>query len=214
MKSFLIIGLGTFAHHLCYELSKTKCDIVIADHDADAMEDLLPLVISAKVCDCTKSEVLKTFDIPSFDVCFVCINKDFQACLEITDLLKELGAKKIFSKADRLIEAKFLLRCGADNVIYPERDAAARIAASVSYNSIFDCIDLSGECSIFEVKPHADWIGKTIADLDLRSKYQLNIIAAKKDSDLHPILDPNYVFNEDEHIFVIGKPTDLKKVFR
>ena len=145
MKSFLIIGLGTFGHHLCRELSKQKCEIMIADSRPEVLEDLLPYVVSAKIGDCANEEVLRTFDIPSFDACFVCIGGNFQYSLEITSLLKDLGAKKVFSKADEDIQAKFLRRIGADVVIYPERDAAASIAVSESCDSIFDCIQLSGE---------------------------------------------------------------------
>ena len=114
MKSFLIIGMGTFGHHLCRELAKQKCEIMVADAKSEMLEDVLPLVVSAKIADCANEEVLRTFDIPSFDACFVCIGGNFQYSLEITSLLKELGAKKVFSKADEDIQAKFLLRIGAD----------------------------------------------------------------------------------------------------
>ena len=124
MKSFLIIGMGTFGHHLCRALCKNKCEVMIADQNGEALEDMLPYVTSAKICDCTNIEVLRSFGVQNFDACFVCVNQAFQACLEITDQLKELGAKRVYSKADRDLEAKFLRRCGADYIIYPERDAA------------------------------------------------------------------------------------------
>jgi trk system potassium uptake protein TrkA len=214
MKSFLIIGMGTFGHHLCNELAKTKCEIVIADQKAEVMEDLLPIVISAKVCDCTKIEVLRTLGISNFDVCFVCIDSDFQACLEITDQLKDLGAKKIYSKVDQMLESKFLMRCGADCIIFPDRDAAARIAMSVSYDRIFDCIELSGDCSIFEIEPRPEWIGKTVGDLQFRPKYNLNIIAAKMPHELLPILGPDYTFSAGEHVMVMGSLADVRKATR
>ena len=128
MKSFLIIGMGTFGHHLCRALCKMKCEVMIADQNGEALEDMLPYVAAAKICDCANIEVLRSFGVQNFDACFVCVNKNFQACLEITDQLKELGAKRVYSKADRDLEAKFLMRCGADFIIYPERDAAERIA--------------------------------------------------------------------------------------
>jgi trk system potassium uptake protein TrkA len=206
--------MGTFGRHLCRELARNKCEIVISDLKAEAMEELLPLVVSAKVCDCTKPEVLKSFDIPSFDVCFVCIDSVFQSCLEITDQLKELGAKKIYSKADQALEAKFLLRSGADHIVFPERDAAARIAASESFDRVFDCIELSGTCSIFEVEPRREWVGKTIAELNIRAKYKINVIAAITSRGLEPILDPSYAFSADEHIFVMGSLDEIRKMTR
>ena len=152
MKSFLIIGMGTFGHHLCQALCRNKCEIMIVDQNAEAVEDMLPYVTEAKVADCTNIDVLRSFDVPSFDACFVCVNQAFQACLEITDQLKELGATRVYSKADRDLEAKFLRRCGADYIIYPERDAAERIAVRESSERIFDFISLSEGCAICEIE--------------------------------------------------------------
>ena len=211
MKSFLIVGTGTFGHHLCHELSKTKCDIMIADQSSDAMDDLLPLVVSAKVGDCTNIDVLRSFGIPSFDACFVCVKSDFQACLEITDQLKELGAKKIYSKADRELEAKFLTRAGADRIIFPEREAAARIADSESSDRIFDFIQLAENYAICEISPRAEWVGHTVAELGFRAKYGLNLVAAKKGTQVRPVLDPGYTFSADEHVLVLGSITDVRK---
>ena len=148
MKSFLIIGMGTFGHHLCRALCRNKCEIMIADQNGEALDDMLPYVTSAKICDCANIEVLRSFGVQNFDACFVCVNKNFQACLEITDQLKELGAKRVYSKADRDLEAKFLMRCGADFIIYPERDAAERIAVRESSDRIFDFIGLSEGCDV------------------------------------------------------------------
>ena len=177
MKSFLIIGMGSLGHHLCNELSKNGCEIMVADINAETMEDIMPMVVSARVCDCTKLDVLKTLGVEEFDACFVCIEDFFQACLEITDLLKDLGAKKVYSVANRDVEEKFLLRNGADRIIYPERDVASRIAGLESAENIFDCINISAEYSIFEIEPLDKWIGKTVMDLDFRNRYELNIIA-------------------------------------
>ena len=187
MKSFLIIGMGSLGHHLCNELSKNGCEIMAADINAETMEDIMPMVVSARVCDCTKIDVLKTLGVEEFDACFVCIEDFFQACLEITDLLKDLGAKKVYSVANRDVEEKFLLRNGADRVIYPERDVASRIAGLESAENIFDCINISTEYSIFEIEPLDKWIGKTVTDLDFRNRYELNIIAVKKDGRVMPI---------------------------
>jgi len=209
MKSFLIIGMGTFGHHLCRELAKQKCEIMVADSRSEMLEDVLPLVVSAKIADCANEEVLRTFDIPSFDACFVCIGGSFQYSLEITSLLKELGAKKVFSKADEDIQAKFLRRIGADEVIYPEQDAAARIAVSESSDSIFDCIPLSPDFAIYEIMPHSKWIGKTIRELDIRKNYGLNILASKQDGVLNAMPGVDYVFKREEHLVVMGKTEDI-----
>ena len=211
MKSFLIIGLGTFGHHLCRELAKQKCELMIVDSRPEALEDLLPYVVSAKIADCSNVEVLRSFDIPSFDACFVCIGGNFQYSLEVTSLLKDLGAKKIFSKADEDIQAKFLRRIGADEVIYPELDAAASIAVSESNDSIFDCIALSGEFSVYEIEPNEKWLGKTIRELNFRNTYNLNILGAVQDGKINDMPSIDYVFKRGEHLLVMGRDADIRK---
>ena len=213
MKSFLIIGMGSLGHHLCNELSKNGCEIMAADINAETMEDIMPMVVSARVCDCTKIDVLKTLGVEEFDACFVCIEDFFQACLEITDLLKDLGAKKVYSVANRDVEEKFLLRNGADRIIYPERDVASRIAGLESAENIFDSINISAEYSIFEIEPLEKWIGKTVTDLDFRNRYELNIIAVKTDGRVMPIR-PDYVFTKEEHLLVLGHKKDVRRVLK
>ena len=134
--------------------------------------------------------------------------------LQITSLLKELGAKKVFSKADDDVQAKFLLRNGADHVIYPEQEAAVNLAISESSDSIFDCISLTDEYSIYELQPMDRWIGKSLKELNFRVKYNLTVIAAMRDGIIRPTLSPDYTFKTDEHLLVLGRIEDIRKVVR
>lgn len=211
MKSFLIVGMGTFGHHLCRCLAQQKCDVMIVDASSEAVEDMLPFVTSAKIGDCTKEDVLKSFDVPSFDACFVCIGNDFQNSLEVTSLLRELGARRVYSKAEKDVQAKFLLKNGADEVIYPELDVARRLAVSVSSDSIFDFIQLDGDFSIAEIAVAEKWAGKTIRGLDFRTHYRLSILAVKKNGAVRPLPPPDHVFDEAEHLMVLGRVEDIKR---
>lgn len=212
MKSFLIIGAGTFGHHLCRELSLQKCEIMVVDRDPKPLEDLLHVVTSAKIADCVNVETLRSFDVPSFDACFVCVGRNFQYSLEITSLLKELGAKKVFSKADEDIQAKFLLRIGADQVIYPEKDSAKRLAIAESSDSIFDCMPLTEDYGIYEITVPKKWVGKTIVKLDVRRAYNLSILALKNGERLRPMPPVDHPFNEKEHLMVLGRDEDVRRV--
>ena len=215
MKSFLIVGMGSFGHHLCRALVEQKCEVMVVDQAGETLEDVLPLVVSAKVGDCTNEEVLRSFSVESFDACFVCLgDSNVLSSLQITSLLKELGAKKVFSKADDDVQAKFLLRNGADHVIYPEREAAVRLAISESSDSIFDCIYLTSEYSIYELEPMKRWLGKSLRELDFRAKYNLTVIAAVKEGVIRPNLSPDYAFQEGEHLLVLGRREDIQKVIR
>ena len=151
MKSFLLIGAGDFGHLLARELSKQPCELMIADINEDALGDLLELGISAKIGDCSREEVLESFDVASFDACFVCVGGHFQTSLEIVYLLEKLHAKKIHCKADDDSQAKFLSIIGADHVIYPEREAAQSLAISEANDSIFNCIPMTDGYGVYEI---------------------------------------------------------------
>ncbi|MDE6929618.1 MAG: TrkA family potassium uptake protein, partial [Lachnospiraceae bacterium] len=162
MKSILIIGMGRFGHHLCRNLAELGNQIMIVDEVEERLEPMLPYVVSAKIGDCTNEAVLESLGISNFDICFVCIGTNFQSSLEITSMVKEMGAKWVVSKASRDIHAKFLLRNGADEVIYPDRDLAEKMAVRYSANHVFDYIELTDEFSIYEIPPMSQWVGKSI----------------------------------------------------
>ncbi len=206
MKSFLVIGLNSFGHHLCRELFAQKGEVMIADKDESALEDALKYSVSAKVGDCSDEDVLRSFDIDSFDVCFVCLSGDFQSSLQISCLLKELGAKKVISKADNDIHAKFLLRNGADEVIYPERAAAETIAVSESSDSIFHCVPLYGDYFIYEVLPGEKWLGKSCDQLPVK------ILGRIRNRVFDPNFLPEELISADEHLVVLGRAEDVKKI--
>ena len=214
MKSFLIVGMGSFGHHLCRALAQQKCEIMIVDRDSENLEDMLPYVVSAKAGDCTNEDVLRSFGVESFDACFVCLGDNVLASLQVTSLLKELGAIKVFSKADSDMQAKFLLRNGADEIIYPEMEIASSIAISESSDSIFDCIRLSADYSIFELQPLDRWLRKSLKELNFRAKYNMTVIAVKKGEVIRPNLHPDYVFTAGEHLLVLGRGEDIQRIIK
>lgn len=214
MKTVLIIGMGKFGHHLCHKMAELGNQIMAVDENEEALEDVLSIVTSAKIGDCTKEDVLKTLGVGNFDYCFVCIGDSFQDSLEITSQLKELGASYVISKANRDIQAKFLLRNGADEVIYPNRDIAERLAHRCSTSHVFDYIELSEECSIYEFLPLDEWVGKTLRELDIRAKYHVNILGVKKGEQTNFVVHPDYRFEADDHLIVMGNNDDVFKVLK
>jgi len=213
MKSFLIIGMGRFGHYLCRELSKLGNEILAVDEDEERLEPALPLVTSAKIGDCTKPEVLKELGIGNFDKCFVCIGTNFQSSLEITSLLKEMGAACVVSRASTDVQAKFLLRNGADEIVYPERDMAERVAKKSSANHVFDFIDL-GDYGIYEALPMKSWVGRSIKDLNVRVNYGVSILGIRKDAGSMFMPDADYVFNPEDHLLVLGSDADLARFLK
>lgn len=212
MKSVLIIGMGRFGHHLCQKFVELDNEVMIIDSREEALEDMLPFVANAQIADCTNVEVLKSIGIGNFDVCFVCIGTNFQSSLEITSLLKENGAKYVISKATRDIQAKFLLRNGADEVVYPDRDIAQKVAVRCSANHVFDYIELNSEYGIYEIPVMDEWIGKSIVEVNFRSRYKVHILGCKlgEETQLLPMAD--HVFEENEHLMVIGRKEDVRRI--
>ena len=219
MRSVLIIGLGRFGKHLAKRFYELGNEVMIVDDNEDNIHEMMPYACSAKIADCTRPEAVKSLGPANSDICFVCMGSDFQSSLEITDLLKEMGAKKVVSKASSAIHAKFLARNGADKVVYPESDQAEKIAEMFSTSDyIFDVTKVTEDTGIYEIPILDHWEGKSIIDLNIRSKHKINILAIKQIEDgqvrLFPLPDPQHEFEHDDHIIVFGRTADVNKFLR
>ena len=209
MRSMLVIGLGRFGGHLARKLADLGNEVMVVDMDEDAVERIVPYATWAQVGNCMDIDTLRSLGVGNFDICFVCISNNFQSSLEITSLLKDLGAPCVISKTDRDIHAKFLRKIGADDVIYPERDMAQRTAVRYSARNAYDYIELTSEYAIFELRVPGIWVGKTIREVDVRAHHNINIIGYKEGENIVPITDPAHVFTEREHLLVAGAKQDL-----
>lgn len=212
MKSFLVIGAGKFGHFLCRQLANKQTEVMIVDADEEKLSDMLSYVSSAKVGDCTRRDVMAGLGVEDFDEAVVCIPESFQNSLQIVDLLREYGAKNITAVASTDIQAKFLSKNGADSVVFPDRDMSERLAVSISNDSIFDFLKLSDDHGIYEITPPKRWIGNTVIKMDVRKRYNVNIIAVKTRSGHLLLPGPDYVFRTDEHLMVFGKSADIAKL--
>lgn len=212
-KQILLIGLGRFGKHIAKELYALDHQVMAIDEDETRINEALPYITNGQIGDCTNEAFLSSLGIKNFDVCIVTISNDFQASLECTYLLRELGAKFIVSRAERDGQAKFLLRNGADEVVYPEKQLAKWVAIRFSSDHILDYIQLDDEHAIFEVDLPESWVGKTVVQVDVRRKYGINIMGIKADGKLNLAITPDTVFNPANTILVLGKYRDLQKCF-
>ena len=213
MKSVLIIGLGRFGRHAAMTLTDMGHQIMAVDIREDRVDKVLPYVTNAQIGNSTNEEFLSSLGIRNFDVCFVTIGDKFQNSLETTSLLKELGAKKVVSRAARDVHAKFLLRNGADEIVYPEKQLASWAAIRYTCDHIFDYIELDDEYSVFEVSIPESWIGRSIGDLDIRNKYNINIMALKKHGHLNLDISSDTYISPGETMLVLGNNNDIHKCF-
>lgn len=212
MKSILIIGMGAFGRHLALKMTELKNDVMIVDKDAAIINEMSSVVTDAQIGDCTKEDVLRALGISNFDICFVTIGDTFQSSLEITSLLKDLGAKYVISKASRDIQAKFLLRNGADEVVYPDKDMAEKLAIRCSSNNILDYFSITNEYSIFEIPVMQNWAGRSIENINVRNKYHINILLVKNGSSIMTLPKADYIFKCDDKIIVLGRTEEVLKL--
>lgn len=211
MKSVLVIGMGRFGQYIAIKFQELGNDVMVVDISEEKINEILPKITSAEIGDCTKEQVLRSIGVSNFDICVVSIGNNFQSSLEVTLLLKELGAPYVIAKASRDIHAKFLMRNGADEVIYPEKEMAEKVAVRHNADNVFDYIQLTPEYSVFEIVPMDSWINKTIEQVAVRTKYHISILATKKGDNIRPLPKADYVFTKGEHLIVFGRKEDVFK---
>ena len=214
MKNILLIGLGRFGKHIALQLNKLGHEVMAVDSNEERVNEILPIVTNAQIGDSTNTEFLRSLGIGNFDVCIVTIGGNFQNSLETTSLLKELGAKLVVSRAERDVQEKFLLRNGADEVVYPEKQVANWAAIRYTADHIRDYIEVDDAHAIFEVEVPEEWIGKTVGELDIRRKYSINIMATKENGKINMAVSPETVLTDNITLLVLGAYKELQKCFR
>jgi trk system potassium uptake protein TrkA len=213
MDTVLIIGVGEFGSNVARRMEELHCEVMAVDSCEERINEILPYVTNAIIGDGTNKEFLRSLGVGNYDVCIVALGGLFQSSLETTSLLKELGAKKVVSRATNDVQMKFLLRNGADEVVYPEKQMAIRIATKYASDSILDFINLDNNYSIYELKVPREWHGRNLAQLDIRKKHNVNILTIKRNNDVF-IPAPDTTIQENDIAFVIGEERDIHKCFK
>ena len=213
MKSILLIGVGRFGYHIAKELSTLDVEFLAVDTDEEKLKHVSKCASKSLIGNSTDVEFLRSLGVNNFDECIVAIGDDFQSSLETVLNLKELRAKKITARASMESQKKLLAEIGADFIVYPEEQLAKWTALRCGTNSIYDFMDLDDGYGIFEITVPNDWVGKTLAELDLRRKQNINIIGVKNKNKINVILGPTFKLRENENLLVIAKIDDAGKLF-
>lgn len=214
MKTILLIGLGRFGRHIAMKLNELNDQVMAIDKEESRVNAVLPFVTNAQIGDSTNEDFLATIGVRNFDVCIVAIGDNFQSSLETASLLKEMGAKKVVARASRDVQAKFLLRNGADEVVYPEKQAAISTAIRYGSEHISDYIELGDDHAIFEIKVPENWVGKTIGQLDIRNRYQVNILAIKRNGKFAmTVITSDTYLPAESTMLVLGTQRDIQRCF-
>ncbi len=211
MKNILLIGLGRFGRHIAEELNRMGHRIMAVDSDENRVNAVLAYASNAQIGDSTDRAFLTSLGVDNYDAAIVAIGDDFQSSLETTSLLKELGARHVISRAATEVHEKFLLRNGADEVVYPEKELARWTAVRCTSDHILDYIPIDGDISIFETTVPDGWKGKSIIALDVRRRYGINIIGLKKNGAIELGINPETLLDGDMSLYMVGDIKAIKK---
>jgi len=214
MKSVLLIGLGRFGRHIAMKLNELGHQVLAVDVSEERVNEVLAYVTHAQIGDSTSEEFLSSLGVKHFDACIVAIGDNFQNSLETAWLLKELGAKKVIARASQDRQEKFLLRNGADEVVYPEKQFASWTAMRCTSNHILEYIELDNDNAICEMEVPEEWNGRTVIALDIRRKYGINVLGIRAGGKLNMTVLPDTALHRGESVLVLGNEKALHKCFR
>ncbi len=211
-KQFAIIGMGRFGSSVAKTLYNLNFEVLAIDTDEHRTQEVISMVTHAVQADSTDEEALRALGLRNFDVVVVAIGQDIQASILTTLILKDMGVKMLVAKAQNELHGKVLAKIGADKVIYPERDMGHRVAHNLISPNILDHIELSDDYSIVDLQVGPSLIGKNLRQLDIRNKYQCNVMGIKsKNGKMNIAPHAEDLIKEDDVLVVVGKNEDLQK---
>ena len=212
MRSYVIIGLGRFGTELARKLCALGCEVMVIERDGDLVQQLSQQVTHAVVGDARDLGVLKALGVQDFDCAVVCIGDNLSDSVLATMHLKELGVPKVVCKAHDETHRQVLLKLGADQVVIPEQENAARLAKSLSSHNVLDYIELSDEYGIIDVPAPQQWVGKSLKELNVRAKLGVNIIAVKSNDNINVSPAADYIITAEDIVVVLGDNNALNAV--
>jgi trk system potassium uptake protein TrkA len=214
MKNILLIGLGRFGRHMARKFIEENNEVLAIEKNEERADSAIDIVQNIQIGDATDERFIQSLGVGNFDLCVIAIGDNFQTSLEITVLLKDMGAPYVLARAGRDIHKKLLLRNGADYVIYAEREMAERLAVKYGADNVFDYVVLDSDYAIYEIATPASWYGKSIVELSVRNKYQISILATKVDGKVNPLPHPDHTFMQGENLIVMGDEKSIRILTR
>jgi trk system potassium uptake protein TrkA len=211
-KQVLVVGLGRFGTSLAKTLSMLGCQVMAIDSRQENVEALADNVTQALQMDASDEQAFKQIGAGNFDVAVVATGGDQNASVIVTLMCKEVGIPLVVAKANSELHAKILYKIGADKVVFPERDMGVRVARTLFSQSVLDLIELTDDYSIIEIRAPKSWVGKSLVDLDLRSRFNLNVVAIKTKEDVFTVPGGTDVFQEGDVVVLIGNTRSIERV--
>ena len=207
-KSYAVFGLGRYGRAVVKELLNNGAEVLAVDRDRRIVDELVGEIPVCKCADITDPGVIEQLGISDIDVVVISMAKSFEASIMATMLCKEVCVKKVIVKCSDESQCRVMKKIGADEVILPETESGTRLAKNILSSGFIDIADITDNISILEIDIKAEWVGKTLRELDLRKKYNINIIAFKNNSDV-VLANPDIVIEDSMKMIVM---TDKKGV--
>ncbi|MTI71556.1 MAG: TrkA family potassium uptake protein [Firmicutes bacterium] len=214
MKQFLVLGCGRFGSSIAKTLYKLGHDVMVIDKDSEKIKNISQHVTHVIEGDAKDEKIIRSLGVSNFDIVVVTMALNIQSSILTSILLRELGAKYIIAKAQNELHAKVLYKIGVDRVVFPEKDMGAKVARNIISPNIVDYINLSSDYSIVEISPLKQWFGKSLIELNLRRKYEINVIAVKQGDDINISPRADYVVNKGDILVVISHNSNSKKLMK
>jgi len=212
-KDIAVFGLGYFGYSVAIECYKYGHSVLAVDKNKMIVEQIKDDVTEAVCANVADEDTLKELAINKFDVVVLSMSNSFENQILTLAFLKRLEAKYVICKANAKIQEEILYKMGADQVILPEREIAKKVATKINFENFFEMLDLEGDLKIVNIKANKNLIGKSLKELDLRRKYDLNILAIKRANDkLKLTVNPDYVINENDELIIVGLEENIHKL--
>lgn len=213
-KSYAVIGLGKFGESIAIELEKAGADVLALDNDAEKVHEVASYVTRSMQVDVCDVETMNTLGLSNMDAVIVAITGNLNASVMATILSKEAGVPYIIAKVGDNIQATILKKVGADRVIIPEKESGIRVAQTILTTSLKEFIELSDKVNIIEVNIRPEWIGKSLKELNLRQKYNINVIGIRENNELKMNINPNKKFENDCTLIIVINKEDIPKLMK
>jgi len=211
-KSYAVFGLGRYGRAVVRELLDNGADVLAVDRDGRIVDELVGEIPICKCADVTEAGVIKQLGISNIDIVIISMAKNFEASVMTTMLCKEAGVKKVIVKCSNEEHCKILKKIGADEVVFPEYDSGIRLAKNILSSGFIDIADISENISVLELDTKPDWVGKTLRELELRKKYNINVMAFKENGKIDIAVNPDTVINPDMKMIVMANQKEINSI--
>ena len=210
-KSIAVLGLGKFGRSLARSLSSLGADVLAVDQNETIVKEIADFCSEAVCADLTNEESLNALGLKDMDIVVVAVGRNLEASIFAVSAAKEQGVPLVMAKSISVRMSTILRRIGADKVILPEEYAGNRTAVTLMSESVLDYFQVDDSLCMIEMKPHSEWVGKTMAELDIRKNYHANVLAEKDADGKWSMADPERTLQEGSELLVLLEQKDLGK---